>query len=125
MVWAEASANWVWRSPTRRRVSMRTPAFAGAGSGHGRELHAQFVAGDGLAGGAVGEQFELFADAVFGLPPGAVEIFIESAGVPRRHVQGGDDVAGVGALKGVFRPRLREGRLFPTTRRARLQLSRV
>ena len=39
--------------------------------GDGREHQAHLVAGHGLAGGAVGEQFELLADAVLGLAPGA------------------------------------------------------
>src|SRR5580658_631246 len=50
--------------------------------GDGREGEAQRVAGEAFAGGAVGEELELLADAVLRLAAGAVELFVEGARSP-------------------------------------------
>ncbi len=50
--------------------------------------------------GAIGEQLELLANAVFGLPAGAVEILIEGTRVvgDAGALERGDDEARIGAL---------------------------
>lgn len=70
--------------------------------GHGGEPQAHLVGRHGRGRGAIGEEFELFANAVPGLGPGAIEIFIGGAGVGEVAFERGDDEAGVGSLQGVL-----------------------
>src|SRR6202042_1798858 len=72
--------------------------------GHGRERHAQLIGLHGGRRGAVGEQLELFADAILGLAAGAVEILIESARVigDAGALERGDDEARIGAIERVL-----------------------
>src|SRR5947208_324984 len=80
----------------------------------------------GLNRGAVGIKVErALLDAVFHLAAGAVEPLVEVAGLVLLAGQRGDDKARVGLARGPFRPLLPQGQALATTRRWRLQLSRV
>ena len=111
MVATAASANWLWRRPTRRKVSTRTWPWP--------ERHAELIGLHGGRRGAISEQLELFADAILGLSAGAVEILIEGTRV----------VGDAGALEeGDDEARIRASCVcsaLPTTRRVRFQLSIV
>ncbi len=64
--------------------------------GGGVDHQAELVGGGLAAGGAVGSEVQLVRlDQIFGLSPGAVELFVQRLGQAR---QVGDDEAAVGAL---------------------------
>ena len=70
--------------------------------GRGVQDEAELVGDRALAGGPVGGELALVQlDEVLGLAAGAVDIFIEMAGVSAER---GDDVAGVEAPRGCFQP---------------------
>ena len=68
---------------------------------HGREPHAELIGLHGGRRGAIGEQFELLADAVLGFAAGAIEVLIEGARIVGEAgaLEGGDDKARIGALQ--------------------------
>ena len=70
--------------------------------GRGVQDEAELVGDRALAGGPVGGELALVQlDEVLGLAAGAVDIFIEMAGVSAER---GDDVAGVEAARGCLQP---------------------